>query len=142
MGLGATVGLLGLGTLGLFVLTFVFLGQRQTAQKELADLKATASAVVSDGERNTDALQIVLRDAKAANKTVAGYFQDQTNILSQKITGASGKSLKDLGALIDTSLADSGQSNLLGLLDDRRAKPGAPQKSAADADAARTYFKL
>jgi hypothetical protein len=137
IGLGATVGLLGTATLGLFVLTFVFLGQKQNALKDFNELKEQTKQIASESERNNEDTRKLIAEAQAAKKSLVAYVQEQVGVLGQKITGASGKNPATLVADLDAALKDSGQTSVLGLLTEQRGKLAAAEKAARDADAAR-----
>lgn len=135
VGLGITVGLLAFSTLALFVTTFLFMAQKQNAEKELATLRESTKEIATDSERNTDSLRTLINDAKP--ESLASYFVKQTAALSERTAGAGKETPKGLVELITKRLEGTNASSLGALIDDYAAKIAALERQVAEADAAR-----
>lgn len=133
-GLGIAIALLGILTLALFVLTFVFLGQKQNAEKERTDLAASSKAIVSNP--NSDAARALTEEAGKAGTDVVTHVQNQQRDLALKITGNQNAKPTEVIDAINKALGEQG-GNLLGTLATRDAKIAQLDKSNKDAEAAR-----
>ncbi len=122
-------------TLALFVLTFLFLAQKQTAEKDLATLKESTKEIVTESERNADNLRNLIRDAKP--KSLAAYMVEQAGTLGEKTVGSGKETPKSLSDLIAKKQEGSNAANLAALIDDLNGKITQLDKQAKDADAAR-----
>ncbi len=135
-GLGIAIALLGILTLALFVLTFVFLGQKQNAEKERADLAAASKAIVAETERNTDSVRGLIEEAGKSGSSVVMHVQNQQRDLALKVTGNQNAKATEVIDAINKALGEQG-GNLLGTLATRDAKIAQLDKSNKDAEAAR-----
>ena len=79
VGMGVTVTLLGLTSLTLFVLTFVFLSGKQNAERSLQNTKDSYKEFVSSTEITSDEFKKLASEAGAAQKgsTALGYLKGQ-----------------------------------------------------------------
>lgn len=134
VGLGITVGLLGTATLGLFVTTFLFMAQKQNAEKELANLRESTKEIVTDSERNGDNLRKLINEAKP--KSLASYFVEQTAALGEKTTGSGKDTPKTLADAIGKQLEGSSAGSLAAYIESLKAQITQLERRVTDAETA------
>jgi len=135
VGVGVTITLLGVATLGLFITSMVFFAQRREALTAKADLEKVTEDYLSPQDRS-DAVVLRLKDE--ANKhrpkqTVVRFMLDEHKDLYQKVTGSE----RDTVAAVDAILKKANASSMLAALRDRDSQIESLQKQLADSDAAR-----
>ncbi len=136
VGMGITVGLLGTATLGLFVLTFVFLAGKQNAEKERDALREQYKEIVTETERNGDDLRKLIAEAKP--KSLAAYLVEQTKAVGQKTTGNERDTPKTLATSIAATLDGTSSSNLQALVAALKDEIAQLKKAKEASDSART----
>jgi hypothetical protein len=112
VGVGITITLLGVLVLVLFVTTTIFFGKANNARRELKALQATTSEIVTDGEKNTEGVRVMLEQAKQSRKTLVGFMAEAYGELAERSTGSRSDSpeqvkqkLADIKGAENTSLA-------------------------------------
>lgn len=137
VGLGVTVALLSTATLALFVLTFIFLGQKQTAQRNLEQYKAETNDLVRDSERNREEVRLLVEEARKEGKSLVGAVREGLAKVAEKVTGASGDTTKSMLAKIEAALAaGGGGGTLMTALSDRDSRISTLTRQLADAEGA------
>lgn len=136
VGVGATIAVLATSTLALFVLTFIFLGQKQTAQRALEQYKADTNDVVRDAERNREEVRLLVEEGRKSGKSLVSYVREGLGQVAEVTTGSSGDTVKTILSKIAAALKDSGSNNLLGALSDRDSRIIALNRQLVDAEAA------
>lgn len=135
VGMGVTVALLGITTLALFVLTFIFLGQKQTAQRALEQYRVETADVVKENERNSDALRRLADEArKDGGKSLYAYMNAAMSRVAERVSGSAGDTPQLLLTKINGALGESG--NLIAALGERDATKVRLERELADAKAA------
>jgi len=118
VGMGVTVTLLGVLLLATFILSIVFYGQAQRAERELADIEVEASEIILPSERNRDAIQTLQQQASQRRESLVGYLTTSLDRISDDALGrarfpgleeaqreieqARGDATESLSALLDT----------------------------------------
>ncbi|MFN0012061.1 MAG: hypothetical protein ACKVS8_10500 [Phycisphaerales bacterium] len=136
VGIGATIALLGVSTLALFVLTLMFWSDLQNTKRDRQQFADDVKAFVAQGEMNSDGVRSLKAEAEAQRKTVVSYLQESSQTLAQKLSGSAKGGMKELIETVDKRL-DGQPTNLLALMADKDTKIAQLTKAAADADAAR-----
>ncbi len=136
VGIGATIALLGVSTLALFVLTLMFWSDLQNTKRDRQQFGDDVKAFVGQGEMNSDDVRRLKAEAEAQRKTVVSYLAESGRVLGQKLSGAPKGGMKELIETVDKRLGGE-PTNLLSMMADKDAKIAQLTKSAADADAAR-----
>jgi hypothetical protein len=88
VGVGVTVALLGVLTLALFVTTTIYFGKFNNARRDLRQLQATTSEILTDAERNNEMVRMLQAQAKEGRKTLVGYMNDSWAEAMERVTGA------------------------------------------------------
>jgi len=137
VGMGVTVTLLGLTSLTLFVLTFVFLSGKQNAELRLQNAKDAYREFVSPTELTSDEMKKIASEAGAVQKgsTALGYLKGQLGEISKRVGGTSADTPKDLLAKIDAAIKTN--PSLFAALADRDMKLETTEKALRDATNAR-----
>jgi hypothetical protein len=127
VGVGATITILAVATLGLFVTSMIFYAQRREALNIKGDLEKTTKDFVSDTDRNDPVVTKIKEVAKPGSpngKTVLRYAFDERRDLMQKVTGNDRDTMDAITAgLIQSYLFDQG--------------PASPTVKALEAEAAK-----
>jgi len=135
VGMAITVSICSIAAVGFLVSTIVFYGQADAARKQLDQYTKDTQEIVRDSERNSEAVRLVLEEAKKNNKSLMGYVQDATASLGEKVSGGRGDTLASLVAKVAPRTGESG--NLLAMLSERDKQLADATKRAEQADAAR-----
>lgn len=135
VGMGVTVAVLGVSTLALFVLTFIFLGQKQNAEKSLADKAATYNDYVRQAETSDDAVRQLVDEARKNQQSALGYVRERFKTIAEATTGLSSDTPKSLESKIKAARGDS-SSPLITVLQDANSRITSLNRELADAKAA------
>lgn len=95
VGVAVTITILGVLSLGLFVLSMVFYGNASRAQQELTQVKAESEEFIRDGERPRENVRRALTQAGDERKSVVDYLLVQ---MRESMTLAAGPDSADLTA--------------------------------------------
>lgn len=135
-GVAATITILGVFCLALFVVSAVFFGKFNDAKRNLDGLNASQAEIIAEGERNSDDVRLMKDDARKGGKSLVGYLVKAQQDTMQAVTGNKRDSLATFQNRIkDIPGADSG--SLLSVLSARDAEVARLKDNFAKADAAR-----
>jgi len=139
VGVAVTITILGVLSLGLFVLSMVFYGNASKAQQELAQVQAEAEDFIKASEREREGVRRALGQARDdGNKSVVDYLLTQ---MRESMTPAAGPDSSDLTAtgLRDqiTDLGGDEGDSLAGMIRDRDATINDLETRLAEAEADR-----
>lgn len=96
---GATITILSLLTLALFVLFTVFFGKYKDQAQQLATLRSEQQDVIKTDERNRDDVRQLISQARTdGNKSLVGYLVDNRAQVMRSVTGVAGDTPADLAA--------------------------------------------
>ena len=87
IGVGVTITILSVLTLALFVLTLVFYGQSNKAERLLAETQEAAARFVRGNERERDDIRAIADLASRDNKSVVAYLADAQRETMRRLTG-------------------------------------------------------
>ncbi|MBL8764652.1 MAG: hypothetical protein JNM07_10330 [Phycisphaerae bacterium] len=136
IGVGIAIALLGVVTLALFVLTFIFLGQKQTAEQRYQTLDAEVKDIVRGNERALPEVQALVDAARKKNQSLVGYLRGGVETLTQRISGSKRDTVDDLTGKMD-KIPGADAASLFNVIADREGQIGNLTKKVADAEAAR-----
>lgn len=90
IGMGITVAILGVASLGLFILSIVFLSKYQASQKSLQDANAALQDFVSADERQRDDIRSVVESARSGSprRSAVAYLQSNLEESMKRLTGS------------------------------------------------------
>lgn len=136
IGVGATITILGVATLGLFITSMIFYAQRREAITSLQNAEKTTKEIVSDADRN-DPVYSKVREAaqpgKPTGKTVVRYLLDERKEVMQRVTGSE----RDTVDAVIKALEKSKATSLAAALRDKESEVDALKRQLKDADEAR-----
>lgn len=137
LGMGITVAILGVLSLGLFILFAIFYGKWNTLNTEKRNAQAQQEQIIKSSERNRDEVQKLLAAAKAdGGKSLVGYLAESQQAVMRKVTGVSGDTL---GQLEEKSKSlGGGNSPLLNIARDQAARIAQLEEDIKKADADRS----
>ncbi len=122
VGVAVTITILGVLSLGLFVLSMVFYGNAAKAQQEQAQVQAESEDFIRASEREREGVRRALSQANADRKSVVDYLLTQ---MRESMTLAAGPDAADLTASgLRDQMADLGGGegdSLAGMIRDRDA---------------------
>lgn len=95
IGMGVTVTLLSVLLLATFVVSIIFYGQKQRAEKDLAQFRASSQDIIA-GEDKTDWVQALVTQAKAERKSGLRYLHDSLQTSMRSVTGNERDTAKQL----------------------------------------------
>ncbi|HVU65253.1 MAG TPA: FlgT C-terminal domain-containing protein [Phycisphaerales bacterium] len=137
IGIGATITILAVATLGLFITSMVFYAQRREALTAREQLEKTSKEIITDAERN-DPVFAKVREAaqpgRPTGKPVVRYLLDERKELMQKVTGSDRDTIDTVNKALEASKATS----LLSALHDRQTEIDSLTRQLKDSDEART----
>ncbi len=135
-GVGATITVLAILTLTLFVLTTVFFGRYKDRQRQLDQARQDSQDVVSAAERNRDDVRNLIEEAKKNRQSLVTYLVDSQGSIMERVSGSRRDKLTDLTNKLQT--VEGGSSgNLLGLISSRDAEVANLRDQLARAEAER-----
>lgn len=136
IGVGATITILGVATLGLFITSMIFFAQRREALTSQQNAEKTTKEIVSDADRNDPVFQKVREAAqpgKPTGKTVVRYLLDERTGVMQKVTGSE----RDTIDTVIKALEKSKATSLVAALRDKESEIDALKRQLKDSDEAR-----
>jgi hypothetical protein len=83
-----TVSVLGVLTLALFVLTFVFYGKFQGEKLERQSYETSVSEFIRSDERQRDDVQAMLSAARPTRKSLVTYMSESMQTTMRRVTGS------------------------------------------------------
>jgi len=120
-GIGATITVLALLTLTLFVLTTVFFGRYRDQLAQVQQLRQDQSDVVTAEERNRDDVRNLIAKSKEKRQSLVGFLVETQGGVMQKVTGARRDTLTDLETKL-SGVSGADTSTLLALVQSRDAE--------------------
>lgn len=135
-GVGATITVLALLTLALFVLTAVFYGRYRDQVVQVQQLRQDQTDVVTGEERNRDDVRNLIAKAKENRQSLVGYLVDAQGGVMQRVSGNRRDTLGDLETRLQ-GISGGDTSNMLALIAARDAELKNLRAQLAQAEAAR-----
>ena len=135
IGVGVTITILSVLTLALFVLTLVFYGQSNKAERQLAETQAAADRFVRGSERERDDIRAIADLAGRDNKSVVAYLADGLRETMRRVTGSPRDTLEQLGQKID-AVDGTASASLLQVVRTRESAIADLERRLAESDAA------
>lgn len=137
VGVGVTVTLLGIISLGLFITTIVFLSRYQATQGELRQAQQETEAFIKSSERSRDDFVRLKEPARSdRGKSVIAYLNDSLRGTMQRVTGNAADSLEQLGTKLERVEGATG-NNLLAVVRERDAEVARLRQAFQEAEDAR-----
>lgn len=137
VGVGATITILAVATLGLFVTSMIFYAKAREATNLKEGVEKTTRDFVSDIDRNDPVVIRIKEVAKPGTpngKTVLGYVMNERRDLMQKVTGSDRDTIDAVTKILDAAKG----TNLVGVIRDRDNTISNLTKRVEDAEADRT----
>lgn len=114
-GVGATITILSLTTLGFFVAFAVFYGKHSGALQKLQQAQNEQADVVKADERNRDDVRNIIEEAKrAGGKSAIGYLLESQEAVMAQVTGARRDRPSDLNTKIESYKKNSAERGVVG----------------------------
>lgn len=114
VGLGVTVFLLSISTLGFGVGTAMLWTKYNNAQQALKNAQAETSEIITPGEKNNDIVRRLIQNAKrAGNKSLVAYLRDEASGSMKLVTGNPADQMSDLQGQMDRNTALKGGAKSL-----------------------------
>lgn len=135
-GVGATITVLALLTLTLFVLTTVFYGKFRDQETQVQTLRQDQTDVVTSAERNRDDVRNLIAQAKENRQSLVGYLVDTQGGVMQRVSGNRRDSLNDLETRLQ-GIAGGDSGNLLSMISARDTEIANLRAQLQQAEAAR-----
>ncbi len=136
LGMGVTVAVLGVLSLGLFIVFAIFYGKWNTLNTEKSDAQRQQEQYISSAERNRDDVNKLLAAAKQERKSLVGYLAESQQAIMRKVTGVAGDTISQLDQ--KTTALAIGNSPLLNVARDQAAKIAQLEEDLKKADAERS----
>jgi len=136
-GVGATITVLAILTLTLFVLTTVFFGRYKDRQRQLDQARQDSQDVVSAAERNRDDILNLVEEAKKNRQSLVSYLVDSQGSIMERVSGSRRDKLTDLTNKLQ-SVEGGASGNLLALVAQRDAEISNLRDQLGRAEAGRT----
>lgn len=137
-GVAATITILGILSLALFVVSAVFFGKYNDAKRNVDSLTSSQAEIIAEGERNSDDVRLLKDEArKSGGRSLVGYLLKSQQDTMQAVTG----NRRDTFAAFQNRLKNvegSETGSLLSILSARDAEVARLRDEYARADAART----
>lgn len=137
VGVGVAITILGVACLALFILTIVFLSQKQAAERGLATANTDLTEFVTPDERQRDDVRIVLDQAKKGRQSVVGYLQNSLQETMGRVTGSKRDSFEQLGTRL-AGVQGADTAPLIQVIRERETQIANLEKQLAQAEDART----
>jgi uncharacterized coiled-coil DUF342 family protein len=136
-GVGATITILSLSTLGFFVAFAVYYGNYSKARQELRQAQSEQSDVVRPEERNRDDVRNLIEDAKrAGGKSLVQYLVESQEAIMSQVTGSRRDRLADLTRKLE-GIPEARSASLLAVLASRDSEIASLRSQLQQADEAR-----
>lgn len=132
IGVGATITILGVATLGLFITSMLFYAQRREALNRVAQADETTKDFLSPTDRN-DPIVIKMKEEAKGKKTVIRQLVDERKEIMSKATGSD----RDLVSKLTETLDKEKAASLVGAIRDRNNEIESLKTRFANAEAAR-----
>ncbi|MEC9373846.1 MAG: hypothetical protein VYC34_08380 [Planctomycetota bacterium] len=136
VGQGITVTLLMVLLLATFILSIVFYGQKQRAEKDLQAAEQDLAQVVSTGERNSDQVQTLLENARGDRQTLVGHLTTGLEELSRNVAGTQFTTVQGLRDSVKQAQGDT-SAPLTRVISQRNQTIQSLERRLADAEEAR-----
>ncbi len=132
IGVGATITILGVATLGLFITSMLFYAQRREALNRVAQADETTKDFLSATDRN-DPIVIKMKEEAKGKKTVIRQLVDERKEIMSKATGSD----RDLVSKLTETLDKEKAASLVGAIRDRNNEIESLKTRLANAETAR-----
>ncbi len=133
IGVGITITLLSIATLGFFVTSMIFFAQRRSAIDAKTAVENTSKDFVTDADRNDAQVQRIKDLASKDRKSVVRYMIEERRDLLTKVTGSD----RDTVASITKVLEDEKAASVMGLLRNKTGEIESLRQQLGDANTAR-----
>lgn len=135
-GVGATITILALLTLALFVLTTVFFGRYRDQVAQVQQLRQDQTDVVTGEERNRDDVRNLIAKAKENRQSLVGYLVETQGGVMQRVSGNRRDTLTDIETKLQ-GIAGGDTGNLLAMVAARDSELANVRAQLAQAESAR-----
>lgn len=135
VGVGVTIVLLSVATLGLFVTAAIYFGKFQTASRERLELRQQTAEFVTENERRGDRERRILEQAKGARQSVVGYLRSSYEDAMRQVTGSDSDTPTQLKEKL-AAIPGAEASPLLQVVADLRGRIANLENSLARSDEA------
>ncbi len=132
-GIGATITILGIATLGLFITSMLFYAQRRAAIERVAQADETTKDFLSPSDRNDPVVIRLKEEAAKKKQTVVRLLVDERKDIMSKATGSDRDTVKTLADAVEKEKAAS----LVGAIRDRNSEIESLKTRMTNAEAAR-----
>jgi hypothetical protein len=136
IGVGATITILGVATLGLFITSMIFYAKQREAVGARETLEKTSKEIISDADRN-DPVFTKVREAaqpgKPSGHTIVNYLLNERKEIMQRATGSE----RDTVEAITKALEPTKATSLVAAMRDLQSQKDALEKQLKDSDEAR-----
>ncbi len=136
LGMGVTVAILGVLSLGLFILFAIFYGKWNTLNTDKRNADEQQKQYITAAERNRDDINRLLPAAKAAHKSLVAFLVEEQQGMMQRVTGVPAETLTTLDQKVG-SVGGGSNTPLLNIAKDQAAKITQLTDSLAKSDAER-----
>lgn len=136
IGVGVTITVLAIATLGLFVATAIFFGKYSSAQQTIRQLQSDTDQYITSAERSQEDVRAALQAAKSSKKSLVGYLVSGTQQTMQRVTGARGDTFAQMSEKL-ARVPGAESRSLMGVIAERDGRITALQGQLEAAEAAR-----
>lgn len=133
IGVGITVTLLSIATLGFFITSLVFYAQRRSALDAKIAAENTTKDFVQDTDRSDAQVQRIQSLASKDRKSVVRYMLEERRDLMTKVTGSDRDTVESIAKV----LTDEKASSVLSLLRNKTGEIDSLRQQLGDANSAR-----
>ncbi len=136
LGVGITITLLSVLTLGFFVAFVIFFGRANNASKLKDDADRQNAEIVKAEEKNAEAVRVLMAEAKTSGKSLVGYLTESYGGTMERVTGSKRETPKSFGDKLKASDIPEG-TNLMSVVASLKGELANAQGQLAEANRAR-----
>ena len=136
LGVGITITLLSVLTLGFFVAFVIFFGRANNAGKVKDDTDRQIADIVLPAEKNAEAVRVLMAESKASGKSLVGYLSESYGATMERVTGSKRETPKSFGDKLKAADVPEG-TNLMGVVATLKGELANSQNQLAEANRAR-----
>lgn len=122
VGMGVTVFILSVLTIGLLVLWAIYFTKYKDSQTALQTERAGTKDYIGEGEKNQDSVRRILAEAKRKNKTVVAFLAENQDNILRRVTGAGTDSIEKFEQELAKVKGAGGGKSLVNVIADRDAE--------------------
>lgn len=136
LGMGVTVAILGMLSLGLFICFAIFYGKWNTLNNEKRNAQREQDQYITSAERNRDDIARILAAAKQERKSLVGHLAESQQAIMRRVTGVPSDTLGQLDQ--KASALGGGNTPLLTVARDQASRLSQLQEEIRTVDAERS----